>query len=843
MLNAGAGDDYISSTGIDTVDGGADTDTWVGDYSTDTTGLTFTWTGSGSATLSNGTSISNIESVNLSTGSGQDTITSSGGVLYVGDTGNGTDNDTLTVNHAAFGASSSYLVYSGTGWNGSVSDNTSANYVSFGGIETANFTTGAGNDGFSVGGAGILAGLVANIDAGGGTDQLQIDLSTHTNDVSFVVSGTSVTNNLGSTFQNFETFYVNSGTGNDTITTGSGNDTVFGGSGNDAITTLGGNDSIDGGANSDTAYYSGNRADYLVTDLGNGTYGIVDQRSGTPDGTDTVYNVEFFHFADGTVSGPALLVPGVTINGTAGNDVISPTKSPLGQPKATIAADLIYGNAGNDSIDGGAGGDHMIGGIGNDTYIVENAGDLVEELSEEGIDTVKSSITYMLTNDVEKLILTGLDNLDGTGNRINNTLNGNAGNNTLQGLAGNDVLNGLGGADNMYGGTGSDKYTVDNLGDTVTEENEFGVVDTVTSSVNFTLGDYVENLTLTGTAVNGTGNDLNNKITGNASDNTLIGNGGNDALNGGIGADHMFGGLGADKYTVDNLGDTVTEENETGAIDTVASSIDFILGDYIENLTLTLTGTAINGTGNELNNKITGNALDNTLTGNGGNDVLNGGLGADHMSGGFGIDKYTVDNLGDTVTELDEAGVIDSVASSVDFTLGAFIENLTLTGTAASAIGNELANKLIGNSADNTLVGGGGTDTLVGSAGHDSLRGDGGKDILTGGTETDTFVFTTITDSDIGKTTRDVVTDFKFLAELDSIDLSAIDAISSGGLPNDDFSFIGTAAFTAEGQIRAFQSGTATLIELNTTGVTGADSVIQLSNFTLANLLATDFIL
>ena len=76
----------------------------------------------------------------------------------------------------------------------------------------------------------------------------------------------------------------------------------------------------------------------------------------------------------------------------------------------------------------------------------------------------------------------------------------------------------------MEGGGGNDTYTVDNAGDTVIEANIAGSVDTVHSSVSFSIASqFVENLTLTGTAdINATGNNLNNVLTGNRG-NTLIG--------------------------------------------------------------------------------------------------------------------------------------------------------------------------------------------------------------------------------------------------------------------------------------------------------------------------------
>ena len=68
----------------------------------------------------------------------------------------------------------------------------------------------------------------------------------------------------------------------------------------------------------------------------------------------------------------------------------------------------------------------------------------------------------------------------------------------------------------MAGGAGNDIYVVDNVADVVTEAASAGT-DRIDSSVTFTLGANVENLTLTGTAaINGTGNTLNNVLTGNS---------------------------------------------------------------------------------------------------------------------------------------------------------------------------------------------------------------------------------------------------------------------------------------------------------------------------------------
>jgi Ca2+-binding RTX toxin-like protein len=266
---------------------------------------------------------------------------------------------------------------------------------------------------------------------------------------------------------------------------------------------------------------------------------------------------------------------------------------------------------------------------------------------------------------VQDLTLNGTANADTlNGGSGNDTLNGQGGNDTLNGLAGNDTLNGGAGNDTMTGGTGNDTYVVGSTGDVVTENADEGT-DTVQSSITYTLGTNVENLTLTGSsAINGTGNTLDNILTGNSAANTLTGGAGNDTLNGGAGNDTMRGGTGNDTYVVGSTGDVVTE-NASEGIDTVQSSITYTLGSNVENVTLT-GSSAINGTGNTLDNILTGNSAANTLTGGAGNDTLIGGAGNDTLNGGAGNDTY-VFGLGDgtdTITDNDStAGNADTVQS------------------------------------------------------------------------------------------------------------------------------------------------------------------------------------
>lgn len=229
------------------------------------------------------------------------------------------------------------------------------------------------------------------------------------------------------------------------------------------------------------------------------------------------------------------------------------------------------------------------------------------------------------------------------------------------------------------------------------------------------------------TAINGTGNDLANKIVGNGATNTLVGMGGDDLLDGGSGSDVLKGHGGNDTYVVDSAGDQVGEASAAGGTDSVRRWVDYALGANLENLTL-LGAAQLNGTGN---------GLANMLVGNGGANRLDGGAGADTLSGGNGNDTYTVDQAGDTVIEGSTNGGIDTVRSFVDMTLGANLDNLILIGSAVSGIGNALDNQLTGTEGANILDGAAGEDMMYGLGGNDTLSGGAGVDHLDGGAGND----------------------------------------------------------------------------------------------------------
>lgn len=486
------------------------------------------------------------------------------------------------------------------------------------------------------------------------------------------------------------------GTGNAAANriTGSALDNVLSGlDGNDVLNGGGGADIMIGGTGNDT---------YIVDDAADVTVELAGE------GTDTV-QAGVTYSIGGHIE-RLVLTGNAAIDG-GGNALDN-------RLTGNAAANTLYGLGGNDILDGKAGADILIGGPGNDSYIVDQADDVIVEISDEGIDTVTSGISYALSEHVENLTLSGSGAVDGAGNVLDNRLTGNAASNVLYGMDGNDILDGKGGADILIGGAGNDLHVIDSPEDVAVEYAGEGS-DTVQTALAWTLAEHLENLTLTGSAaVDGTGNSSDNTLVGNAGANVLRGLEGDDLLDGGAGADILVGGAGDDRYVVDRSTDVVVEDTAEG-VDTVYSRVSWTLGDYLEHLVLT--GTA-NITGK-------GNALDNSIAGNAGNNTLDGGAGADFMAGGLGNDIYVVDDAGDAVYE-SEGGGADTVKSAITHVLAAHVENLILTGTAAvDATGNALDNLLTGNSAANLLTGLQGNDTLDGKAGADVMYGGQGDDV------------------------------------------------------------------------------------------------------------------
>jgi len=357
--------------------------------------------------------------------------------------------------------------------------------------------------------------------------------------------------------------------------------------------------------------------------------------------------------------------------------------------------DTIDGGAGNDNVNGGTGNDIMIGGagddyfdlgssqrdgndtmvgsIGDDVYVIDSLLDVIVELANEGSDLIWSTFSYDLISltQVEKLSLFGTADVNAKGNALDNTLRGNAAANILDGGLSNDTLTGGLGTDTFVVGAGTD--TISDLGNDADRLTvAAGAIANATTYAAWTATAASTNSGVANISTNGLNVNLA-AVTAGTGGFGVTNTGGAAALTGSVWADTLMGGIGKD-----------------------------------------------------------------TLTGGAGDDSLNGGTGADYMLGGAGNDTYVVDNAGDSVYESTiansavDAGGIDTVQSSLSYTLGRFVEKLMLTGAAAiKATGNTLANTLVGNGAANTLNGGAGEDALTGGLGADTFVVGAGTDTIT----------------------------------------------------------------------------------------------------------------
>lgn len=304
------------------------------------------------------------------------------------------------------------------------------------------------------------------------------------------------------------------------------------------------------------------------------------------------------------------------------------------------------------------------------------------------------------------------------------------------------------------------------------------------------------------------GGDGNDTLAGGTGNDSLVGGPGNDTVSGGSGADTVLGGLGDDVLSGGNDNDVVASDEGRDRLSGQAGD-DTISGG--------LEADTLHG----------GDGAD-SLDGGEGADRLDGGLGADSMAGGAGDDAYLVDDAGDVVAEAPGEG-FDRVIASLDWTLGAELERLSLSGTAdLNGTGNALANRLDGNAGANrldgddgndTLFGGAGDDTLLGGEGADRLNGGLGADSMAGGAGDDIFRLLSAVEAD-----GDVITDFN-VADGDRLDLRAIDA---NQLSADDqaFTWIGDMGFSGvAGELR-FADG---LLEGDVNGDGMADFQIGLN--------------
>jgi Ca2+-binding RTX toxin-like protein len=475
------------------------------------------------------------------------------------------------------------------------------------------------------------------------------------------------------------------------------------------------------------------------------------------------------------------------INGTANGDYLSAFG---GNDTLNGGAgnDSLEGAVGNDSLDGGTGADAMAGGAGDDVYVVDNSGDILVEVLNEGIDLAKIAIAtagggYTIAANVENATLINVVAYGLTGNALDNVLTGNAAANTLSGGLGSDTL---------IGGAGNDIYVIDAVGDVVIELVAGGTDRISTNLASYTLGAEVENLTYTG-SVNFAG-------TGNSLANSLVGAAGDDTLNGAAGSDTLVGGAGDDTYVVDSATDVIVEYGGEGLMDSV--DVRFALpGTYtlalnVEDATVGNGTARVNVIGNAGENTLIGNLAanylsglesDDILVGDDGNDTLDGGAGDDDLVGGSGNDsliggagddmlhagsgvdtldggagsdvailqtgnfaEYTVSRISESDTRLqrsvpglseditlrgveyvifsDETRAVVDVWNNQISSFGDFWTGLAGADSIDGLAGNDTLTSLAGN---DTLIGGAGNDIMIGGAGNDLYEVDVATDVIT----------------------------------------------------------------------------------------------------------------
>lgn len=597
-LSGGSGDDTIDGGGGgDTIDAGDGNDeVWAGDGADSVlggNGNDMLFGGAVSNTLDGGAGadlvVGAADADRLLGGIGNDTIHGDdGGDIAFGGDGNdlldgGGGNDTLD------GGNGADTVYSGED-DGGPSANALLGgagndlLLSFGGADTLDggadndtLDGGSGNDRL-IGGAGadVLSGAdgADTLIGGAGADRLDGGLGTDVADYSQSAAVTvaldgSVAGSgdaAGDVFVAVENL----------IGSSAGADHLIGNAAANRIEGLGGNDTLDGGGGADVLAGGAGNDVYVVDNAGDT---VIELAGG---GTDTVRtsirhalaaNVENLVVQAGVSSGLWL----------AGN--------PL--------ANAITGGMGADTIDGGQGADTMTGGAGDDVYVVDNAGDRVNEAAGGGTDAVFTSVSLALAANVENL-----GALSGTTASLALTGNGVA--NFITGGAGSDTLDGGAGADTMAGGAGNDLYIVDNAADIVTEQLSAGI-DTVRTSVSFTLGGNLENLTAAaGVTADLTlrGNTLDNVITGGSGHDLIVGGGGNDTfvgslgndtINGGAGNDFLSGGLGNDRLVGDLGRDAFVFDTAPDATANLDRIVGFAVADdmiHLENAVFTGLGLA-----------------------------------------------------------------------------------------------------------------------------------------------------------------------------------------------------------------------------------------------------------
>jgi trimeric autotransporter adhesin len=712
-LVAGSGTDTLVSsatgTAIDSLVGGTGNDLFVVNYSSDivTVGATHgvdtidsSVSYSAAANVANlaltgtanisaiGNSLSNV----LTANSGSDTLTAGTGIAtLIG----GAGNDLFAVNSASDIVQNSSAAASDTitssvnyslpsnintlqltgsaalaGWANSGEDT----LISNAGVDT--LFGGAGNDTFVVNAAGDVVVDSSGTSTNAIISSVHYTLPTDVN--ALTLSGTAALLAAGNAANDL----ITANTGADTLVAGSGVDTLVSSSSGSAI------ESLVGGTGNDL---------FLVN------YGADIVSVGTSLGVDTIQ-----------ASVSYTLPTNVNILTLAGTSNLSAT--------AVSGNNTLVGNAGNnilragsgyDLLSAGSGIDTLIGGTGSDIFVINNVSDVLESISGASGNEVNSSVSYSMAAGISKLVLFGTAGVVGTGNSVADIMQANYGNDTL--IAGSGLAT-------MVEGEGADLFVVNNSGDTVSSIGPKSGIDTIESSVSYSLPNSVAVLTLTGTAnITGTGNALLDTITGNAGADVLNAGTADDTLIAGTGVATLVGGIASlsDTFVINNTADVVTDAVSINN-NVLISSVTYVLPTNINTLVLTGSGN-VKGTSNSANDSITGNAGADTLVAGSGNDTLSAGSGLVTLQGGSGSDVFVVNNTADVIQGASASGQ-NAVFSSATYVLPTNVNVLTLTGIAnISGTGNAASDTLTAGAGADTLIAGAGTDTLIGSTGNDTF--------------------------------------------------------------------------------------------------------------------------
>jgi Ca2+-binding RTX toxin-like protein len=243
------------------------------------------------------------------------------------------------------------------------------------------------------------------------------------------------------------------GSGNLTGTGNTVNNFIIGNDGNNNLTGLDGADTLNGGIGADTLIGGKGDDTYVIDNAGD----VITENAN--EGTDTVQSSLTYSLTNPNLENLTLI----------GNNNIDAT--------GNASNNVLTGNSKNNTLIGLEGNDTLIGGTGDDNYVID-LGDVITEIANQGIDTVRVSLTYTLTNpNLENITLLGDTTTNATGNGASNLLVGNSSNNTLSGDLGNDTLIGNAGNDTLVGGGGQDFFVFNGANEGNDNINDFSPTD------------------------------------------------------------------------------------------------------------------------------------------------------------------------------------------------------------------------------------------------------------------------------------------------------------------------------------------------------------------------------